>query len=119
MTGGWKVCGMRQGGSLESPSEWGKPHTVWPVSFCKCGANMLGREKRGGVNVVEGRWGRTVETVKDGSGHTFIECAAEHGEPPLQVQAPWQGVCNISPLCRAGQRIKKSSEEELSGVNRM
>ena len=38
---------------MESPREREQPHTVWAVGLGKCGANVLGRKKGRGVNVIE------------------------------------------------------------------
>ena len=46
-----------------------------------------------------------MEAIKDGSGYGFIECAAKHSEPFLEVQPPGQRVGKISSLSSCRERF--------------
>ena len=85
--------------------------TIWPSGRCQGTVNLSGGKNSGGIKGGGGRRGREVEAVKNGPGDGFVERAAEHGEPLLQIQSSGQRMGKVSPL--SGSR--KGFQEGVHG----
>ena len=51
-----------------------------------------------------------IQAVEDGPGNCLVQCAAEHGEPPLLVITSGKAMCQVSALGRCRERVNEGHQ---------